>query len=254
MPLITLTWLFLLIATIVLLVSATIIDLIAVRSRDFLLFESRAVLSQRLQLAALVLILANFLIGIPIVGLALLVIAVAWTLWWVPASHRVLAVGAQSVFRVPPSSVAAVMFDVSQQPRWIESLVAAALETPGLLRTGSVIRQTVLINGHELIARTRVTELDPGRRLVTTLVVHHAQPADVIDLQPHENGTMVSYSGGHRLSLAGAVLGAWRLPWLRSRFEARRAANLERLRPLVEDMPRGRLADQKNSPRDVPAG
>ena len=122
MPLITLTWLFLLIATIVLLVSATIIDLIAVRSRDFLLFESRAVLSQRLQLAALVLILANFLIGIPIVGLALLVIAVAWTLWWVPASHRLLAVGAQSVFRAPPSSVAAVMFDVSQQPRWIDRL------------------------------------------------------------------------------------------------------------------------------------
>ena len=254
MPLITLTWLFLLIATIVLLVSATIIDLIAVRSRDFLLFESRAVLSQRLQLAALVLILANFLIGIPMIGLALLVIAVAWTLWWVPASHRLLAVGAQSVFRVPPSSVAAVMFDVSQQPRWIESLVAAALETPGLLRTGSVIRQTVLINGHELIARTRVTELDPGRRLVTTLVVRHAQPADVIDLQPHENGTLVAYSGGHRLSVAGAVLGGWRLPWLRRRFEARRAANLERLRPLVEDMPRGRLADQKNSPRDVPAG
>ena len=254
MPLITLTWLFLLIATIVLLVCATIIDLIAVRSRDFLLFESRAVLSQRLQLAALVSILASFLIGIPIVGLALLAIAVAWTLWWVPASHRVLAVGAQAVFRVPPSSVAAVMFDVSEQPRWIESLVAAALETPGLLRTGSMIRQTVLIDGHELVARTRVAELDPGRRLVTTLVVRHAQPADVIDLQPHESGTMVRYSGGHRLSLAGAVLGGWRLPWLRRRINARRSRNLERLRPLVEGLPHGRLATEKNSPRDVPAG
>jgi hypothetical protein len=254
MPLITFTWLLLLIATIVLLVCATIIDLIAVRSRDFLLFESRAVLSQRLQVAALVLILANFLIGIPIVGLVLLAIAVAWTLWWLPASHRVLEVGVQAVFRVPPSSVAAVMFDVSQQPRWIESLIAAVLETPGLLRTGSVIRQTVLMSGHELVARTRVTDLDPGRRLVTTLVVQHAQPADVIDLQPHENGTLVSYRGGHRLSITGAVLGGWRLPWLRRRFNARRAANLERLRPLVEDLPHGRLADEKNSPRDMPAG
>src|SRR5207247_4807734 len=119
--------------------SPTIIDQIPFRARDFLLFESRAVLSQRLQLAALVLILANFLIGIPIVGLALLVIAVAWTLWWVPASHRLLAVGAQSVFRVPPSSVAAVMFDVSQQPRSIESLGAAALEAPGPRRTGRLL-------------------------------------------------------------------------------------------------------------------
>ena len=254
MPLITLLWLLLLIATIVLLVSAAVVDLIAVRSRDFLLFESRAVLSQRLQLAGLVLILANLLIGLPVVGLALLGIAFLWTLWWVPASHRMFEVRAQTVFRVPPSSVAAAMFDVSQQPRWIESLIAAVLETPGLLRAGSVIRQTVVIGGHELVARTRVIELDPGRRLVMTLVVHHAQPADVIDLQPYENGTLVAYSGGYRLSLAGAVLGGWRLPWLRRRFEARRAANLERLRPLVEGLPRGLLADQKNSPRDMPAG
>src|SRR2546428_9125451 len=218
MPLITLIWLLLLIATIVLLVAATVVDLLAVRSRDFLLFESRAVLSQRLQLAGLVLILANFLIGLPVVGLALLGIAFLWTLWWVPASHRAFKVRAQTVFRVPPSSVAAVMFDVSQQPRWIESLVGTALETPGLLRTGSVIRQTVLIGGHELIARTRVTELDPGRRLVTTLVVHHAQPADVIDLQPHEHRTMVSYSRGHRPSPAGAGLCGFRLPWLLRRF------------------------------------
>ncbi len=254
MPLITMIWLLLLIATIVLLVAATVADLLAVRSRDFLLFESRAVLSQRLQLAGLVLILANFLIGLPVVGLALIGIAFLWTLWWVPASHRTFEMRAQTVFQVPPSSVAAVMFDVSQQPRWIESLVAAALETPGLLRLGSVIRQTVLIGGHELVARTRITELDPGRRVVMALVVHHSQPADVIDLQPHENGTLVAYSGGHRLSLAGAVLGGWRLPWLRRRFQARRTANLERLRPLVEGLPRGRLADQKNSPRDVPAG
>src|SRR2546430_15946973 len=215
MPLITLIWLLLLIATIVLLVAATVVDLWAVRSRAFLLCESRAGLSQRLQLAGLVSILANFVIGLPLIGLALIGIAFLWALWWVPASHRPFEVRAQTVFRVPPSSVAAVMFDVSQQPRWIESLVAAALETPGLLRLGSVIRQTVMIGGHELVARTRVTELDPGRRVVMALVVHHAQPADVIDLQPHENGTLVAYSGGHRRSLAGAGLGGWRPPRLR---------------------------------------
>jgi hypothetical protein len=254
MPLIALLWLLLLIATIVLLVSATVVDLLAVRSRDFLRFESRAILSQRLQLAGLALILVNFVIGLPVMGLVLLGIAILWSLWWIPVAHRTLEVAARAVFRVPPSSVAAVMFDVSQQPRWIESLVAADLETPGLLRTGSVIKQTVLLGSHQLVARTRVTELDPGRRLVLTLVVNHAQPADVIDLQRHENGTLVTYSGGHRLTLAGAVLGGWRLPWLRRRFSARRAASLERLRPLVEGIPLGRLAAQKNSPRDVPAG
>src|SRR2546430_15231357 len=157
MPLITLIWLLLLIATIVLLVAATVVDLLAVRSRDFLLFESRAVLSQRLQLAGLVLILANCLIGLPVIGLALIGIAFLWALWWVPASHRTFEVRAQAVFHVPPSSVAAVMFDVSQQPRWIESLVAAALETPGLLRLGSVITQTALIGGPQLVPRNAVT-------------------------------------------------------------------------------------------------
>ena len=88
--------------------------------------------------------------------------------------------------------------------------------------------------------------------LIATIVL--LVSATIIDLQPHENGTMVSYSGGHRLSLAGAVLGGWRLPWLRRRFNVRRSRNLERLRPLVEGLPHGRLADQKNSPRDVPAG
>jgi uncharacterized protein YndB with AHSA1/START domain len=254
MPLITLLWLVLLIAAIVLLVSATVVDFTAARSRDFLRFEARAVLSQRLQLAALALILTNFLIGLPIIGLALLGIALLWTLWLMPPSHRTLEVGAQTVFRAPPHSVAAVMFDVSQQPRWMQPMVGAELETPGLLRTGSVIRQTVPVGGHELVARLRVTTLEPGRRLVLTLMVDQAQPADVIDLQPHQNGTLVTYRGGHRLTLSGAILGGWRLPWLRRRFNARRAANLERVRPLVEAIQTGKLAAQKNSPRDVPAG
>jgi hypothetical protein len=146
----------------------------------------------------------------------------------------------RSVFDAPPEAVAAVMFDISEQPRWMDSIVRTVLETPGFPRKGSVIRQTLRVSGHELVATLVVVELVPYERLRLQAVARHAELFDLFEVQPHARGSLVTYSGRHRLSRVSAVLTGWRLPSLRERFAERRAANLERLRTLVRPAPLAR--------------
>jgi hypothetical protein len=223
-----------------LLIGALVIDRSGVRGRDYLVFESRAVLSQRLTLAAFVLVIVAFLIGSTLIGAVLAIVAVLWTLWWLPVGHRRFDVEVRSVFDAPPEAVAAVMFDISEQPRWMDSIVRTVLETPGFPRKGSVIRQTLRVSGHELVATLVVVELVPYERLRLQAVARHAELFDLFEVQPHARGSLVTYSGRHRLSRVSAVLTGWRLPSLRERFAERRAANLERLRTLVRPAPLAR--------------
>jgi hypothetical protein len=148
----------------------------------------------------------------------------------------------QSVFEAPPEAVAAVMFDISEQPRWMDSIVRTVLETPGLLRKGSVIRQTLRVSGQDLIAKLVVVELVPYERLLLQVIVRHAELFDLFEVQPHARGSLVTYSGRHQLSRLNAILTGWRLASLRRSFAARRAANLERLRTIVQPSPLARRA------------
>jgi hypothetical protein len=225
-----------------LLIGALVVDRSGVHGRDYLVFEERAVLSQQLTAAAFVLVIVEFLIGTPLLGAVLAVLAILWTMWWLPADHRRFDVNVQSVFDAAPEAVAAVMFDISQQPRWMDSIVSTRLETPGLLRKGSVIRQTLRVSGQDLVAKLVVVELLPYERLLLQVVVHHAELFDLFEVQPHERGSLVTYSGRHQLSRLNAVLTGWRLPALRRRFAERRTANLERLRTLVRPAPLARRA------------
>jgi hypothetical protein len=225
-----------------LLVGALLFDRSAVHGRYYRVFESRAVLSQRLTVTAFILIIVGLLVGAPLVGAVLAVVALLWTLWWLSAEHRRVDVAVQSVFDAPPEAVAAVMFDISQQPRWMDSIVQAVLETPGLLRKGSVIRQTLRVSGQDLIAKLVVVELVPYEKLVVQLMVRHAPPLDVFDVRAHPRGSVVAYTGRHQLSRVNAVLTGWSLPWLRRRLAERRTANLERLRTLVRPAPLARRA------------
>jgi len=225
-----------------LLVGALLVDRSGVHGRDYLVFESRAVQSQQLTVAAFVLVIVEFLVGTPLLGAVLAVLAVLWTLWWLPAEHRRFDVAVQSVFDAAPEAVAAVMFDISEQPRWMDSIVRTVLETPGLLRKGSVIRQTLRVSGQDLIAKLVVIELVPYERLVLQVIVKHAELFDLFEVQPHPHGSIVTYSGRHQLSRLNAVLTGWRLPALRRGFAARRTANLERLRAIVHPAPLARQA------------
>jgi hypothetical protein len=225
-----------------LLIGALLVDRSGVHGRDYLVFESRAVLSQQLTVAAFVLVIVEFLVGTPLLGAILAILAILWTLWWLPAEHRRFDVNVQSVFEAPPEAVAAVMFDISDQPRWMDSIVRTALETPGLLRKGSVIRQTLRVSGQDLIAKLVVVELVPYERLLLQVIVRHAELFDLFEVQPHPRGSLVTYSGRHQLSRLNAVLTGWRLPSLRKRFAERRTANLERLRTIVHPAPLARQA------------
>jgi polyketide cyclase/dehydrase/lipid transport protein len=225
-----------------LLIGALLVDRSGVHGLDYLVFEERAVLSQQLTVAAFVLVIVEFLIGTPLLGAVLAILAALWTLWWLPAEHRRFDVNVQSVFDAGPEAVAAVMFDISQQPRWMDSIVATRLETPGLLRKGSVVRQTLRVSGQDLIAKLVVVELLPYERLLLQVIVRHAELFDLFEVQPHERGSLVTYSGRHQLSRLNAVLTGWRLPSLRMRFAERRKANLERLRTIVRPAPLARQA------------
>ncbi len=225
-----------------LLLGALLVDRSGVHGRDYLVFEERAVRSQQLTLAAFVLIIVEFLIGTPLLGAVLAILAILWTIWWLPAEHRRFDVKVQSLFDAAPEAVAAVMFDISQQPRWMDSIVATRLETPGLLRKGSVIRQTLRVSGQDLVAKLVVVELLPYERLLLQVTVRHAELFDLFEVQPHERGSLVTYSGRHQLSRLNAVLTGWRLPSLRKRFAERRTNNLERLRTIVRPAPLARQA------------
>jgi hypothetical protein len=225
-----------------LLIGALLVDRSGVHGRDYLVFEERAVLSQRLTIAAFVLVIVEFLVGTPLLGAVLAILAILWTLWWLPAEHRRFDVNVQSIFDARPEAVAAVMFDISEQPKWMDSIVRTALETPGLLRKGSVIRQTLRVSGQDLVAKLVVVEHLPYERLLLQVIVRHAELFDLFEVQPHPSGSMVTYSGRHQLSRLNAVLTGWRLPSLRKRFAERRAANLERLRAIVHPAPIARRA------------
>jgi hypothetical protein len=225
-----------------LLIGALLVDRSAVRGSDYLVFEERSALSQQLTAAAFVLVIVEFLIGTPLFGAVLAILAILWTLWWLPADHRRFDVNVQSVFDAGPEAVAAVMFDISQQPLWMDSIVATRLETPGLLRKGSVIRQTLRVSGQDLVAKLVVVELLPYERLLLQGIVRHAELFDLFEVQRHERGSLVMYSGKHQLSRLNAVLTGWRLPSLRKRFAERRTANLERLRTIVRPAPLARRA------------
>jgi hypothetical protein len=225
-----------------LLIGALLVDRSGAHGRDYLVFEERAVLSQRLTVAAFVLVILEFIVGTPLLGAILAILAIFWTLWWVPPEHRRFDVAVQSVFEAPPEAVAAVMFDISEQPRWMDSIVRTVLETPGLLRKGSVVRQTLRVSGQDLIAKLVVVELVPYERLVLQVIVRHAMLFDQFEVQPHAEGSLVTYSGRHQLSRLNAVLTGWRLPALRRSFAARRTANLERLRTIVHPAPIARRA------------
>ena len=229
-------------AVVGLLVGALLVDRSGVHGRDYLVFEERAVLSQRLTVVAFVLVILEFLVGTPLLGAVLAILAIFWTLWWLPADHRRFDVAVQSVFEAPPEAVAAVMFDISEQPRWMDSIVRTVLETPGLLRKGSVIRQTLRVSGQDLVAKLVVVDLVPYERLVLQVIVHHAELFDNFEVQPHPRGSLVTYSGRHQLSRLNAVLTGWRLPALRRSFAERRTANLERLRTIVHPAPIARRA------------
>jgi hypothetical protein len=229
-------------AVVGLLIGALLVDRSAAHGRDYLVFEQRAVLSQRLTLAAFVLVIVEFLVGTPPLGAVMAIVAILWTLWWLPAEHRRFDVEVQSVFNARPEAVAAVMFDISEQPRWMDSIVRTMLETPGLLRKGSVIRQTLRVSGQDLVAKLVVVELVAYERLLLQVVVRHAELFDLFEVQPHDGGSIVTYSGRHQLSRLNAVLTGWRLPGLRRSFAARRTANLERLRSIVHPAPIARRA------------
>jgi hypothetical protein len=221
-------------------VAAVLIDRSALRARDYLLFESRAVLSQRLTVAGFALLIVQTLVGTPLLGAVFALVAAAWTLWWLPTKRRRFTVAAESVFAAPPEAVASVMFDISQQPKWMESVVEAVLETPGMLRAGSAVRQKIRLSGHELTAKLVVTEHVPYELLVMVVQVRYGQPFDRFEVVPREGGSLVRYGGGHDVSLVNAILGGWRYPSLRKQFVRRRGENLERLRQLVKPGPLGR--------------
>ena len=214
--------------------AAALLESSGMRAREIVVLESRARIARICVAASVVCLIVVVLIGSPLIGGALAVLTIVWVLWWLPRSHRLLPVTAQAVIAAPPDSVAAVMFDVSAQPRWIESVLACVNETPGLLRVGSVLRQTVRVHGRDLQARLRVAAYEPGRRLVLELLVHDGLIADVFEIAPHERGSLVTSGGSHELTVTGAALSGWRIGGLKRSFNARRAANLERLRVLVE--------------------
>lgn len=214
--------------------AAALLESSGLRARDIVVLESRARLARICVAASVICLILVVLIGSPLIGGALAVVTVAWVLWWVPRSHRLLPVGAQAVIAAPPDSVAAVMFDVSAQPRWIESVLSCVNETPGLLRVGSVLRQVVRVRGRDLEARLRVAGYEPGRRLVLDLLVRDGLIAETYEIAPHERGSLVTTAGTHELSIGAAAVSGWRIAGLKRSFNARRAANLERLRLLVE--------------------
>jgi polyketide cyclase/dehydrase/lipid transport protein len=209
----------------------------ASRTSDFALFESRSAIARRLIATAFIPLALELLGTGSVIGVALVVLAVLWAVSWIPARRRRFEYGAQTVFRSPPEAVAAVMFDVSAQPKWMESVREAVLETPGFLRVGSVIRQRVEIQGRQLVAHVRVTELDPYHKVTLALETASTPAIDVLEVTPQGAGSRVRFGGSQQLPTIIAILGAWRLGSLRRRFETQRAVSLERLRTLVEPYP-----------------
>jgi polyketide cyclase/dehydrase/lipid transport protein len=219
---------------IVLIISGLIVYATGLRSSEFVIFDSRTAMARRVMAAAFIPLALELLGTGSLVGIAIVALAVLWSISWLPERRRRFAVGAEAVFRSPPESVAAVMFDVSAQPKWMEAIREAVLESPGLLRVGSVIRQRSEVQGRSMVARLRVDELEPYHKLVLVLQVEGPPAVDILEVTPLGAGSRVRYGGSHELPLLLAILGGWRLGSLRRRFERQRTAGLERLRELVE--------------------
>ena len=216
-----------------LLVAAHASERAAFGTRDYAAFDRRAALSHRFAFSAVVLFPLYTLVASPGVGLVLSALLALWCLAWAPVSRRRMVVEASATFAAPPETVASVMFDITGQPRWIDGIVSNVVETPGLVRVGTVIKQTIRIRGHDLVARCVVTELVPYERLVYAVMIEGA-PTDVFEVKPEGRGAIARYAGSSTISWIAAILGGWRRAALQRQFTANRAAHLERLRALVE--------------------
>ena len=204
------------------------------RTTDMRVYEARATIARRLIGAAFVpLALEMIGTGSP-VAIALVALGSLWAISWLPLRRRRVAVAVERSFRVPAESLAAVMFDVSTQSRWMHAVIESVNETPGLLRVGSVVRQRIAFGDRSMVVRRRVTLLEPYRRLELALDSSGGASRDLLEVTPQGDGSRARLSGTEELSLIGAVTNGWRLGSLRHTFEEQRAASLERLRRLVE--------------------
>src|SRR5207249_12026998 len=113
----------------------------------------------------------------------------------------------------------------------------AVLETPGLLRVGSIIRQRTEVQGRMMLARLHVDELEPYHRLVLALEVQNRSAVDVLEVTPLGAGSRVRYGGCHVLAPLLRVLCGWRLGSPPRRVGRPRAAGPERPRRLVRPAP-----------------
>lgn len=223
---------------VVLIISGLIVYATGLRSSEFVVFNSHTTVARRLMAAAFIPVALELVGTGTLIGIALVALSLLWSISWLPERRRRLMVAAEAVFRSPPEAVAAVMFDVSAQPKWMESIREAVLESPGLLRVGSIIRQRTEVQGRSMVARLRVDELEPYRKLVLALQVEMPPVVDTLEVAPLGAGSRVRFGGSHLLPLLVAILVGWRLGSLRRRFERQRAASLERLRDVVEPHPR----------------
>ncbi len=117
----------------------------------------------------LVLLLIGLVVQANVVaGAVLMLLFLAYLVYWLPVSHRVVDVEFDAVISAPPASVFALVTDLAAKPRLHPTMLSAVSVDGGPLRSGSRIKAR--IRPSKLEAESLVTVFDPPRAYAERLL------------------------------------------------------------------------------------
>jgi hypothetical protein len=165
------------------------------------------------------------------VGLAVLGLAAAWALTWLPT--RVRRVDLVSAIEVRCSPQAA--FDLVSDPRnwssYFPQLTADTGDDP--VREGSVINVQLMREDKRVLhAEERVVDYEPGRRFATAIAEVATPATGSYDFEPVAGGTRIVYTYRSLIPLAMALLGG-RIR-VRTKMAMRRGRGMARIKQILE--------------------
>jgi polyketide cyclase/dehydrase/lipid transport protein len=168
------------------------------------------------------------------VAVAVLAIAIAWTVYSLLPSRRTIEVTTAVVASTTPAAAFDLVSDPSNWPRYAPDL--ELVEPPVRpIALGTVIRDRMRRPPlPPLEVQERVIAYEPGRRFGTT-VVGDRPNSGVYELREVEGGTEIVYVYSAVLGVPMALLGgAFMRPQLVDRLRAVRMAAMDRIKRLLE--------------------
>ena len=157
--------------------------------------------------AALALPVVAIVLGLtnPLYSLVYALLVGFYLVYAMPASRRLIAFRSAVNVRCTPEAAFALISDAHNWPRYLTELqVFEPLDTP--LRVGSVVNERATFGRRVIDAQDVITSVEPNRKLAMR-GGNAPESADMYEFRPIDDGTEISYTAKHRITVSESVIG-----------------------------------------------